>query len=261
MRDASFIQIFSENSQDSYDNLLQGIKIAESVRLPAIVSNDGFITSHNLEALEILKDEEAYKFIGDFKPAYSVLDIKNPITVNPLALPDSFMEIKKSQALAMAQAKKMIAEIGRNYQEITGRKYGFFREFKLDDAEIAIIVMGSTAETAQIVVDQLRDTGIKAGILSLRVFRPFPKDEIAKTLSKCKAICVMDRADGYSGNGGPLFVEVAAALQRTDLCIISRIYGLGGREINEEMISLIFKDLKKLSENKKVKKFDYVGSA
>lgn len=261
MRDTSFIQIYSENSQDSYDNFLMAVKIAEKANLPAIVSSDGFITSHNLEAVEVLKDEDAYKFIGEFKPAYSVLEIKNPITVNPLSLPDSFMEIKKSQALAMLEAKKDILEISRNYLELTGRKYGFFREYKLDDADIAIVVMGSTAETAQLVVDQLRNNGIKAGILSLRVFRPFPKDEIAAALSKCKTICVMDRADGYSGNGGPLFVEVAAALQKVKIDIISRIYGLGGREINEEMIGLIFKDLKKLSENKKIKKFDYVGSA
>jgi len=261
MRDASFIQIFSENSQDSYDNLLQAIRVAEKVHLPAIVSNDGFITSHNLEAVEVLNDKEAYQFVGDFKPAYSILDIKNPITINPLVLPDSFMEVKKTQSEAMRDAKKVILEIGRNYLKITGREYDFFRKYKLDDAEIAIVVMGSTAETAQGVVDSLRKKKIKAGILALRVFRPFPFEEIASALKNCKAVCVMDRTDGYSGFGGPLFVETAAALQKKDINIISRIYGLGGREINEEMIMSVFLDLKNLSENKKVKKFDYVGSS
>lgn len=261
MRDASFIQIFSENSQDSYDNLLQAIKIAEKVSLPAIVSSDGFITSHNLEAVEILKDDAAYKFVGDFKPRYSLLDIENPVTINPLSLPDSFMEIKKSQSDAMLGSKKVITETAKEFAKISNREYGFFREYKLNDADIAIVVMGSTAETAQSVIDGLRNKNIKAGLLSLRVFRPFPAEEIFAALKNCRAICIMDRTDGYSGNGGPLFVEVAAALQKTKIKIISRIYGLGGREINEEMIELVFVELQKLLKNKKVKKFDYVGSA
>lgn len=261
MRDASFIQIFSENSQDSYDNFLQAVRLAEAVNLPAIVSSDGFITSHNLEAVEVLADKEAYDFVGEFKPAYSILDIKNPITINPLSLPDSFMEIKKSQAKAMAEAKKEIKKTGQDFSKFTGRQYDFFREYKLNDAQIAIVIMGSTAETAQSVVDELRKNEIKAGLLSLRVFRPFPAEEIFETLKSCKAICIMDRADGYSGQGGPLFVEIVAALQRTDLRIISRIYGLGGREINGEMISSVFDELQNLLKNKKIKKFGYVGSS
>lgn len=261
MRDTSFIQIFSENSQDSYDNFLQAVRIAEAVNLPAIVSSDGFITSHNLEAVEILNDEQAYKFIGQPKPAYSILDLKNPITLNPLALPDSFMEIKENQAKAMTAAKKEIKKISQDFSRLTGRQYEFFRKYELDDAEIAIIVMGSTAETAQPVVDELRKKGVKAGLLSLRVFRPFPATEIAEALKKCQVIAVMDKALGFSDFGGPLFVEVAAALQRTDLRLISRIYGLGGREINEKMIEKIFIELQDLLKNKKIKKFDYVGSA
>ncbi|MBU2595252.1 pyruvate ferredoxin oxidoreductase [Patescibacteria group bacterium] len=261
MRDASFIQIFSENSQDSYDNFLQGVKIAESVRLPAIISSDGFITSHNLEPVEVLKDDEAYDFVGEFKPAYSILDIQNPITINPLSLPDSFMEIKKSQSDAMAFAKKEIIKTAKEYQKLSGREYGFFRPYKLKDAEIAIVVMGSTAETAQSVIDELRKKDVKAGILALRVFRPFPYLKIAEALKNCKAICIMDRSDGFSGHGGPLFVETSAALYdlKNKPKIISRIYGLGGREINEEMIKSVFEDIKKLSENKKVERYGYVG--
>lgn len=262
MRDASFIQIYCENAQQSYDNILQAVRLAETVRLPAIVSSDGFFTSHNLEGLEILSDKQASLYIGEYKTSPSILDIKNPITINPLVLPDSLMEVKKSQGDAMREAKKMIPEISKNYLEISGREYGFFREYKLNDAEIAIVVMGSTAETAQLVVDRLRHSGVKAGILALRVFRPFPADEIKAALSKCKAVCVLDRADGYSGFGGPLFVETSAALQslqRTDLCIISRIYGLGGREITEEMIMSVFEELVKLNKNQKVKQYGYVG--
>lgn len=261
MRDTSFIQIFCENSQDSYDNFLQVVRIAEEVKLPAIVSSDGFITSHNLEPVEVLPDEIVNKFIGAYNPAYSILDFKNPITINPLALPNSFMEIKKEQSDAMRQVKKVIPQVALEYQKISKRNYGFFREYKLDDAEIAIVVMGSTAETAQLVVDELRDNGIKAGLLALRVFRPFPADEIITTLSSLNAVCVLDRADAYSGLGGPLFVEVSSALCKKEVKpkLLSRIYGLGGREINEKMIKGVFDELIKINQGEKVNQFSYVG--
>jgi pyruvate ferredoxin oxidoreductase alpha subunit len=261
MRDASFIQIFSENSQDSYDNLLQAIRVAEKVNLPAIVSNDGFITSHNLEPVKVISDKDAFDFVGEYQPAYSVLDIENPVTVNPLSLPDSFMEIKKSQADAMIEAKKEIINVANDFQEISGREYGFYRGYKLEDAEIALIVMGSTAETGQIVIDELRKKKIKVGLLSLRVFRPFPAIEIAQALAHCKAICVMDRAEGFRAQGGPLFMETTSALFLADLKIktFSRIYGLGGREIDEMMIRDVFEDLIKINKGEKIKLFAYVG--
>ncbi|MCX6811828.1 MAG: pyruvate ferredoxin oxidoreductase [Candidatus Berkelbacteria bacterium] len=261
MRDTSFIQIFSENAQDSYDNFLQGVRIAEEARLPAIISSDGFITSHNLEAVEVLKDEIAYKFIGDYKTPFSILDIKNPITINPLSLPNSFMEIKKSQADAMRQAKKVIPKVALEYEKISGRQYGFFREYCLDDAKVAIVVLGSTAETAQLVIDELRNKGIKAGILALRVFRPFPAKEIMAALSNCKVVCILDRADAYSSLGGPLFVEVASALYKSKSrpILLSRIYGLGGREIDEEMIKNIFEEIIKINKGQKLNEFGYIG--
>jgi pyruvate ferredoxin oxidoreductase alpha subunit len=261
MRDASFIQIYSENAQQSYDNILQAIRIAETVRLPAIVSSDGFLTSHNLESLQVLGDEKAGLFVGEYKTPYSILDINNPITINPLVLPDSFMEVKKTQSDAMREAKKIIPKVAEEYKKISGRDYGFFREYKLDDAEIAIMVMGSTAETAQLVVDKLRHSGIKAGILALRVFRPFPAEEIKATLLKIKNVCVLDRADSYSGLGGPLFVEVSSALyqlnQRPKL--LSRVFGLGGREITEEIIEGVFEELVRAREGQKINQFGYIG--
>lgn len=261
MRDASFIQIYSENAQQSYDNILQAIKITEEIRLPAIVSSDGFFTSHNLESLEILNDEKANLFVGEHKNPYSILDINHPVTINPLALPDSFMEIKKLQADAMREAKKVIPQVAQEYEKLSGRDYGFFREYKLDDAEIAIVVMGSTAETAQLIVDKLRDKGIKAGILALRVFRPFPAVEISSALSKIKNVCVLDRADSYSGLGGPLFVEVSSALYQLDQRpkLLSRVFGLGGREITEEMIKTVFEELIKANEGQKINQFGYIG--
>lgn len=261
MRDASFIQIYSENAQQSYDNILQAIRLAETVRLPAIVSSDGFLTSHNLESLEILSDEQASLYIGVYKTPHSILDIKNPITINPLVLPDSFMEVKKTQSDAMREAKKVIPQVAEEYKKISGRDYGFFREYKLDDAEIAIVVMGSTAETAQLVVNKLRNKGVKAGILALRVFRPFPADEISSALSKIKNVCVLDRADAYSGLGGPLFVEVGSALYQKDERpkLLSRVFGLGGREITEEMIKNVFEELIKANEGQKINQFGYIG--
>jgi pyruvate ferredoxin oxidoreductase alpha subunit len=261
MRDASFIQIYSENSQQSYDNILQAVRIAETVRLPAIVSSDGFLTSHNLESLKVLNDKLAYQFVGDYKTTHSILNIKDPITINPLVLPDSFMEVKKTQSDAMREAKKIIPKVAEEYKKISGRNYGFTREYKLEDAEVALVVMGSTAETAQPIVDKLRKSGIKAGILALRVFRPFPADEISSALSNIKTVCVLDRADSYSGLGGPLFVEVSSALYRQNKRpnLLSRVFGLGGREISEEMIKAVFEELIQAKEGQKINQFGYIG--
>jgi pyruvate ferredoxin oxidoreductase alpha subunit len=261
MRDASFIQIYSENSQQSYDNILQAVRIAETVRLPAIVSSDGFLTSHNLESLKVLNDKLAYQFVGEYKTTHSILNIKDPITINPLVLPDSFMEVKKTQSDAMREAKKIIPKVAEEYKKISGRNYGFTREYKLEDAEVALVVMGSTAETAQPIVDKLRKSGIKAGILALRVFRPFPADEISSALSNIKTVCVLDRADSYSGLGGPLFVEVSSALYRQNKRpnLLSRVFGLGGREISEEMIKAVFEELIQAKEGQKINQFGYIG--
>lgn len=261
LRGTSLIQIYSENAQECYDNFIQAVRIAESVRLPAIVSADGFYTSHNLESVETLSDNQVSKFVGKYSPEYNILNTKSPITIGPLALPDSYFEIKASQAKAMQDARKKIINVAQSYNKISGREYGFYREYRLSDAEIGIVVMGSTAETAQIIIDKLRKNKVKAGMLSLRVFRPFPAEEIQSALKHLKKIIVLDRSESFSAQGGPLFGEIRSALYGLDSKpdVYSRIYGLGGREMTEEMISGVFNDLQKAVKEQRTKKFGYVG--
>lgn len=264
-RDSGWIQIYSENTQEAYDNLIQAVRIAEhpDVLLPVMVMMDGFIISHAMENLQIISDEAVQQFVGEFKPHRpSLLDLEHPVTVGPLALYDYYMEFKRGQAAAMAGCKPVILDVAKEYAELTGRKYGLFDAYKLDDAEIAIVVLSSTAGTARVVVDELRAQGVKAGLLKLRVFRPFPYAELAQTLSGRKAIAVMDRADSFSGFGGPLFTEVRSAMYEAKdrPPIVDYIYGLGGRDVNLDHIRKVYSDLAEIAKTGQVAQLvNYLG--
>ena len=263
-RDFGWIQIFSENPQEAYDNTLQAVRIAEDtrVRLPAMVTTDGFIISHCMEKIETIDDDKVKEYIGEFKPEYSVLDIKDPITVGSLDLQDYYFEHKYAVAEAMRGAKNIILEVGKEFGKKFGRQYGLFEEYRLNDAEIAIVALGSTAGTAKAVVDALRDANVKAGLLKIRVFRPFPHEEIASVLSKIKAVAVMDRSDSFSSAGGPVFTEIRSAL--FDFAVkpklVNYIYGLGGRDISKEEIKGIYDGLGEIARTGKIKNvFNYLG--
>lgn len=263
-RDAGWIQIFAESAQEAYDNMFQAMRIAEhpDVQLPAMVCLDGFITSHGMENLHILEDEVVTKFIGEYKIPRPLLDVDNPITVGPLALQDFYFENRRAQAEAMVNAKSVILDVAKEYAELTGREYGFFEEYKLEDAEVAIVVMGSTAGTAKYTIDQLRAKGVKAGMLKVRVFRPFPYAELKEALKGIKVIGVLDRADSLSSVGGPLFSELRAALYdaETRPLITNYIYGLGGRDINPALIEQAFTELLAIKESGKLNQYvNYLG--
>lgn len=254
-RDFGWIQIFSENSQEAYDNMLQAVKIAEhkDVRLPAMVTTDGFIISHCLEKIEMLDDKDVNEYIGKYVPETNLLDVENPVTVGALDLRDYYFEHKKQAADAMHTAKKIILEVGEEFERKFNRKYGFFEKYCLDDAEIAIVCLGSTAGTTKTAIDALREKGIKAGLLKLRVFRPFPEKEIASAIEHVKSIAVLDRSDSYAAIGGPLFTEVRSALygSKKSPSLVNYIYGLGGRETTCNDIVEIFDDLIKISKEGK----------
>lgn len=213
-RDSGWIQLWSENAQEAYDNVIQAVRLAEdpNVLLPVMVCFDGFIISHALLNLLVLPDEEVREFVGPYRPQYSLLDPERPVTVGPIDLYDFYFEHKRQQAEAMAEARRAIPEVAAAYEAVSGRRYGFYDTHRLEDAETVVVALGSTAGTARFVVDELRRTGRRVGLLKLRVFRPFPAREIARALSGAKAVAVLDRSDGFSGEGGPLFAEVRAAL-------------------------------------------------
>ncbi len=263
-RDAGWIQIYSENTQEAYDNIIQAIKIAENkkVRLPVMVMYDGFIISHGIEMVEFLEDNIVREFVGKYQSNYPLLDLNNPLTYGPLDLHDYYFAHKRQQIEDIENSKEIILEVAEEYEKISGRKYGLFEDYLLDDAEIAIVVLSSTAGTAKAVIDNLRSEGKKVGLLKPRIFRPFPAYEIAKALSHLKAVAILDRSHSFGAFGGPLFTEIRSAMLENDKIPenINIIYGLGGRDINQEDISVIFDQLNNIVKTGKIKeKVQYFG--
>lgn len=258
-RDSGWIQIYSENGQEAYENTVMAVRLAEhpDVRLPVMVCQDGFITSHSVEPVKLLKKEAVQKFIGSFAPKYSLLDTGKPITIGPLALFNSYFEFKRQQADAMEHAKKAYLGICSEFSKLTGKKYGYFEEYKSKDADYIIIVMNSTAGTAKEAVDMLREKGKKVGLIKPVLFRPFPYKEIAKALEGKKAVAVMDRADSFGAQGGPLFLEISSSLYDSAKKpkLYSYIFGLGGRDCDMEMIESVFDSISK----GKAKPLNYLG--
>lgn len=253
-RDSGWVQIYAENAQEAYDNTLQAPRIGEhpDVRLPVMSCMDGFIISHSIENLELLDDEQVKGFIGQYKsPTPVLLDLDNPVTFGALHLQDYYIESRRQLHEAMKRTKDVVVEIGKEYGKLSGRTYGLFDAYKLDDAEVAVVVMNSAAGTAKVVVDEMRKQGVKAGLLRPRLFRPFPYLELAEALKGCTAICVMDRADSFGAAGGPLFSEVRSALYDVPKrpIMINKIYGLGGRDLGLEDVRKVYRELVKLAES------------
>ena len=250
VRDAGWIMLFSENNQEAYDNMLMAHRIAEhkDVQLPVMVCQDGFITSHSIENIELENDEDVKKFVGQYKPEHYLLNDKEPIAIGPLDLQAYLFEHKAQQAEAMKNAKKVIKEVAEEFEKWTGRKYEFFEKYKLDDAEIAIVCMNSTAGTTKAVVDELRGKGVKAGLLKLRMFRPFPAEEIAETLQGLKAVAILDKADSLNAAGGALFEDVTSAMyvNKKQVPMVNYIYGIGGRDTTTMQIESVYNDLQEI---------------
>ena len=245
VRDAGWIMLFSENNQEEYDNMVMAHRIAEhkDVRLPIMICQDGFITSHSIENIELIEDEKVKEFVD---------------------LQAYLFEHKYQQAEGMRNAKKVIAEVSAEFEKMTGRKYSFFEEYKMEDAEYVVVCMNSTAGTAKFTVDNLRSKGIKAGLLKIRMFRPFPASEIAEALSKesIKSIAVLDKSDSVNGAGGALFEDVTSAMyvNNKHVSTVNYIYGIGGRDTTADDIESVFEDLQKIQKDEKVENpYRYLG--
>jgi len=275
-RDSGWVQIYAENAQEVYDSMFQAFRIAEhlDVQLPVIVGLDGFTLSHTLENVQVLADDDVKKFVGtrqlpnvlthDGKTVPYRLDPASPMTMGPVAMPNYYFEFKRQQEEAMKNALRVIMQVHEECGKLTGRYYGngLIEKYELDDAEIAIVCLGSTAGTVKTVVDKLRTEGVKAGLLRIRSFRPFPAEELARALSKVKAVAVMERSMSFGGNGGAVYHETRHALY--DLSshphIVNHIHGLGGRDTSPTQIRRVFEDLHKIVQTGKVdEKMRYVG--
>jgi pyruvate ferredoxin oxidoreductase alpha subunit len=275
-RDSGWIQMYVENAQEAYDSIVQAFRIAEdlTVLLPVIVGLDGFTLSHSLENVNGLPDDVAKKFVGtrelplvmthEGKKAPFKLDPANPMTMGPIAFPDYYFEFKRQQEEAMKNALAVIQQVNSEYAELSGRSYGngLVDAYRLDDAEIAAICLGSTAGTMKTIVDELRQEGVKAGLLRLRTFRPLPVEEIRSALAGVKAVAVMDRSMSFGGNGGAVFHEVRHVLYDAEVhpYVVNYIYGLGGRDSSPKELRTIYADLQRILRTKRVEKpIQYLG--
>ena len=264
VRDAGWIMLFSENNQEAYDNNLMAHKIAENkdVQLPIMICQNGFITSHSIENIELENDEDVKKFVGEYHPEHYLLNKKEPMAIGPLDLQAYLFEHKAQQGNAMKAAKQVILDVSKEFEKWTGRHYDLFEEYKLDDAEIAIVCMNSTAGTTKAVVDKLREQGIKAGLLKIRVYRPFPGEEVAKALSHLKAVAVLDKSDSLNAIGGALFEDVVSSMYvaKQNVPVVNYVYGIGGRDTTEKEIKSVYTDLAEIAKDGKVENpYRYLG--
>jgi pyruvate ferredoxin oxidoreductase alpha subunit len=269
-RDSGWIQMYAENAQEVYDSIIQAFRIAEdlNVLLPVMVGLDGFTLSHTLENVEALTDDVVKQFVGtrqfpnvlthEGKTAPFKLDPENPMTIGPLALQNYYFEFKRQQEEAMENALSVIQQVNSEYAEISGRSYGngLIEAYCLEDAEVAAVCLGSTAGTMKIVVDGLRQEGVKAGLLRIRTFRPLPVEDIRRALKNVKAVAVMDRCISFGGNGGPVFHEIRHIFYDATSrpYVVNYIYGLGGRDTSPRELRTIYEDLQRILQTQHVEK-------
>ena len=249
-RDTGWIQIYAENNQEVYDNYVQAFPIAEACRLPVMICQDGFITSHALANIELSDDADVRAFVGEYESEHYLLNEEETLAVGAYGISAYYMEIKKAQAEAMKASRSRILEVGEAFGKMTGRTYGMIEQYRMEDAELAAVVIGSSAGTGKSAVDQLRAEGVRAGLIKIRVFRPFPAEELREALRGTKAVAVMDKAEGFSACGGPVFAETRSALY--DLPdrpqMVNYVYGLGGRDVTTETFREIFGALSVMAE-------------
>lgn len=251
-RDSGWIQLYAETNQEAYDNMVMAYRIAEhkDVMLPIMICQDGFITSHAVMNMELLDDEVVKNFVGEYEPEDYLLNPNETYAVGPYAITDYYMESRKAQAHAMENAKQVIKDIAEEFEKISGRKYGLIEEYRMEDAEYAVVIIGSAAGTTKEAIDHMRENGEKVGLIKVRSFRPFPGDEIAASLKKCKAVAIMDRAESFSTNGGPLGAETMQAMYtaRCTALTIDIMYGIGGRDVTVDDMINVYETLKNIAE-------------
>ncbi|MFR9146724.1 MAG: pyruvate ferredoxin oxidoreductase [Mediterraneibacter sp.] len=263
-RESGWIQMYAENNQEAYDNMVQAFRISEhkDVKLPIMICQDGFITSHAVENIELLEDEEVRSFVGEYEPENYLLNPDCPMAVGPYSVTDYYMEAKRNQAEGMRHVEQVVLDVAEEFAQLSGRKYGLFEAYRLEDAERAVVMIGSAAGTTKDAIDRLREKGEKVGLLKIRLYRPFPADAIAEALKNVKAVAVMDRAEGYSNHGGPLGADVMAALFRAKSAALAAniIYGLGGRDVRVEDMEQVFEDLQTMiDQNDAGETYRYMG--
>ncbi len=265
-RDTGWVILFAETAQEAYDNTIISVRVAEhpDVLLPVMTTLDGFITTHSIDRAQVMDDATVKAFVGDYDPENALLDVENPVTHGSFAgLGGPFSEFKRAQRNAIDRSAAVIREVAEEWSKVCGRPFGMVEGWGMEDAELAIVVAGSTAGNARHVARELRAQGAKVGVLKVRVFRPFPFTEIAAALAGCKAVAVLDRSESFGAEGGPLFLEVKSALydNQTRVPVIDYIYGLGGSDVKLDHIRQVYSDLSDLADGvEKPGRLTYLGA-
>jgi len=247
-RDTGWVTFFAETAQEAYDNTIMAVRIAEhpDVMLPVMSTLDGFITTHSIDRVDVLDDASVSGFVGEYRPKNPLLNTEAPALHGSFAgLGGPFFEFKRQQREAMESARTVIKQVGDEYAQISGRPFDVIDTWGMDDAETAIVVLGSTAGNARHVARELRAQGQKVGVVKVRVWRPFPYAELAAALKGVKAVAVLDRAESFGAEGGPLFLETRSALYDAEarVPVVGYIYGLGGADVRLELIERVYQDL------------------
>ncbi|MBO8143160.1 MAG: pyruvate ferredoxin oxidoreductase [Thermodesulfobacterium sp.] len=235
MRDSGWIQTFAENGQEAVDLIYHAYRVAEKALLPVALNIDGFTLSHVIEPIELLDQELVDKYIPPLRMKYK-LDPKKPITMGAIGIPEIYTEAKKAQDEALKASYRIIVNAWKEFEKLTGRKYQPIESYKMEDAEVALIIMGSLAGTAMDAVDLLREKGKKVGLIKIRLWRPFPLRDFLKAIGKVRAIGVVDRAVSHGSTGGPVGIEVRSALYQSNKRpkVVNFIAGLSGRDVTVE---------------------------
>lgn len=254
VRDSGWIQIFSENAQEVYDNGMIALKLSERVKLPAMAIMDGFNTSHTVERVNVYDDKIVKKFIGEYKPEKYLLDLNNPASFGVLALQNSYFDFKIEQQQSFREALQEYKKVASEFKEVFGKSYDYFEKYKMEGAEYAIVIAGSASGTAKEAVDKLRNEGKKVGLLKIRLFRPFPFENIANALKNLKGIAVLDKSMSF-GAYPPIYSDVVNALHlgNSTIPVQSYVYGLGGKDIFQKDFENVFKDLLEWKFSKEIK--------
>lgn len=263
-RDSGWIQIYAESNQEVYDNFLQAFPIAEDkrVHLPVMICQDGFITSHGVENILLVEDEKVKELVGEYEPEHFLLNQKEKMAVGPYAVSNYYMETKRSQRQAMENAREVILEMAEKFEKLTGRKYGFFEEYCMEDAEYVVVIIGSAAGTCKAAIEKLRTEGKKVGLLKIRVFRPFPEKELGEALKDRKAVAVLDRSEMFAATGGPLGTEVRSAMYSSgsNARVVNYFYGLGGRDITVEDFCTVYERLEEIAKTGEIPDmYEFIG--
>ncbi len=263
-RDSGWIQIYAESNQEVYDNFLQAFPIAEDkrVHLPVMICQDGFITSHGVENILLVEDEKVKELVGEYEPEHFLLNQKEKMAVGPYAVSNYYMETKRSQRQAMENAREVILEMAEKFEKLTGRKYGFFEEYCMEDAEYVVVIIGSAAGTCKAAIEKLRAEDKKVGLLKIRVFRPFPEKELGEALKDRKAVAVLDRSEMFAATGGPLGTEVRSAMYSSgsNARVVNYFYGLGGRDITVEDFCTVYERLEEIAKTGEIPDmYEFIG--